>query len=174
MNIRREKPEDYEAISFVTKTAFRDVEHSSQTEAAIIDALREASVLTVSLVAEKSNENGEKEIIGHIAFSPISFAGSENSSTGWYGLGPVSVLPEKQKQGIGSALVHEGLTLLKVAGAEGCVLLGDPEYYKRFGFNNDPRMKLRDVPQEYFLTLPFNKQELPEVEVIYHPAFNAS
>ena len=174
MNIRRERPEDYEAVRIVTKAAFRNVEHSSQTEAEIVDALREASVLTISLVAEELNSSGEKEIIGHIAFSPVAFTGAEDVATGWFGLGPVSVLPEKQKQGIGSALVHEGLTLLKVADAKGCVLLGDPEYYKRFGFRNDPKMRLRDVPQEYFLTLAFDKEELPDADVIYNPAFASS
>jgi putative acetyltransferase len=94
-------------------------------------------------------------------------------SCDWYGLGPVSVLPDYQKQGIGKALVHEGLRLLRVSGAKGVVLVGDPKYYERFGFRNLPDLILEGVPQEYFLALPFGENKSHGV-VVFHEGFNAN
>ena len=105
----------------------------------IINALRAAGALTISLVAEVGGK-----VVGHIAFSPVTIS---DGSHDWYGVGPVSVLPEFQKQGIGKSLIQEGLSLLKAAGAKGCVLVGDPRYYERFGFRNLPDLILDGVPQ---------------------------
>ena len=105
MLIRNEIEEDIEAISEVTIAAFQNLQISNKTEQFIIHALRKAGVLSISLVAEI-----EKQALGHIAFSPVTISdGSKN----WYGLGPISVMPEYQKQGIGKTLVNEGLSLLK-------------------------------------------------------------
>jgi putative acetyltransferase len=121
MIIRNELESDFEAISAVTKAAFANHPHSNQTEQFIVNALRAANALAVSLVAEVDGK-----VVGHIAFSPVTISdGSQN----WYGLGPVSVLPGFRKQGIGKFLIHEGLSLLKALGAKGCVLVGDPKYY---------------------------------------------
>lgn len=73
----------------------------------------------------------------------------------WYGLGPVSVLPEYQKQGIGQSFINEGLSLLKQLGGQGCALVGDPNYYKLFGFKNFPELVHEEIPQDVFLALPF-------------------
>jgi putative acetyltransferase len=91
------------------------------TEQFIVNALRAADALTISLVAEVGTR-----VVDHIAFSPVTIS---DRSHNWYGLGPVSVLPEFQKQGIGKSIIHEGLSLLQALGAKSCVLVGDPEYY---------------------------------------------
>ncbi len=162
--IRKEKSSDIEAIWNVTVATFKNHPISDNTEQFIINELRKASVLTISLVAEL---NGQ--VVGHIAFSPVTISdGSQN----WYGLGPVSVLPEFQNQGIGKSLILEGLSQLKNLDAEGCVLVGDPRYYERFGFRNIPGLIFEGVPQEVFLTLPFY-EKIPRGVVTYHEAFSA-
>jgi putative acetyltransferase len=161
--IRNEIPNDIAAISTLIEAAFKNAPHSSHTEHFIVDALRAAKALTISLVAETDNS-----IIGHVAISPISITdGSKN----WYGLGPISVLPEYQRQGIGSALMTHVLTILKTSKASGCVVLGDPDYYKRFGFKPDSTLILPGVPPEYFQTLPIASKP-PQGEVSYHKAFS--
>ena len=121
MIIRKEIPSDDGAIFDITKAAFENHPYSNNTEQFIINALRADNALTISLVAEM-----DEKMVGHIAFSPVTFSdGSKN----WYGLGPVSVLPDYQKQGVGTKLVNEGLHLLKDLGAGGCVLVGDPNFY---------------------------------------------
>ena len=165
MIIRNELESDAETISSVTKAAFETCPHGDHTEQFIVSALRAANALTVSLVAE---ENGK--VVGHIAFSPVTISdGSQN----WYGLGPISVLPEFQKQGIGKSLIHEGLSLLKALGAKGCVLVGDPKYYERFGFKNLPDLVLDGVPQEYFLALTFGEEKIHGA-VMFHQGFTAT
>ena len=164
MNIRPERPEDAAAIHDLTARAFRDMPFSSQTEAAIVDALRDAGAMTLSLVAEDGGQ-----IVGHVAFSPVTIDGEAG---GWYGLGPVSVEPERQKAGIGKALIREGLEQLQKAGAHGCVLVGEPGYYQRFGFASDPALKYADVPGEYVQRLVF-KGAPPAGEITYHAAFDA-
>ena len=165
MIIRNEKKSDIEVISEITIAAFKNCPHGNHTEQFIISALRAANALAVSLVAEI-----EGRVVGHIAFSPVTISGH---SCDWYGLGPVSVLPDYQKQGIGKSLVHEGLRLLRASGAKGVVLVGEPKYYERFGFRNLPDLILEDVPQEYFLALPFGENKSRGV-VVFHEAFNAN
>ena len=126
--IRNERDDDVSTITEVTIAAFKTLAISNHTEQFIIEALRAADALTVSLVAEV---NGR--VIGHIAFSPVTIS---DGTPNWYGLGPVSVLPEHQRQGIGKALIWEGLSRLKDLNARGCCLVGHPEYYRKFGFTN--------------------------------------
>ena len=163
MHIRDEHPADIAAIHSVTTAAFAGKPYSSQTEARIVDALRDAGVLTLSLVAVRGTE-----VIGHVAFSPVLIAGE---ARGWYGLGPVSVLPELQGLGIGAALIKGGLDRLKRLDAKGCVLLGDPGYYGRFGFAADPGLTYPGPPAEYFQRLTL-EAPTPTGEVRYHPAFD--
>ena len=132
MMIRKEESTDIEAITQVTIAAFENHPISHQTEHFIINALRAAGALTISLVAEIDGQ-----VVGHIAFSPIDIS---DDTTNWYGLGPVSVLPAHQKQGIGKALINEGLSTLKGMNAQGCALVGLPEYYQKFGFKNYPEI----------------------------------
>ncbi len=165
MIIRDETGSDISAIADVTQAAFANLAISNQTEQFIINALRAADALTISLVAELDGD-----VVGHIAFSPVTISdGSQN----WYGLGPISVLPQRQRQGIGSALMHSGLARLKARGAHGCVLVGDPGYYERFGFKSVPEVTHEGVPQQYVLVLPFDGHKAQGV-VAFHPGFSAT
>lgn len=165
MIIRSETQVDIAAISEVTIAAFSDHPISNHTEQFIINALRCDNALTISLVSEI-----EGKIVGHIAFSPIKIS---DGSTDWYGLGPVSVLPELQKQGIGSALILKGISMLKEIGGQGCALVGDPNYYKRFGFKNNPELIHEGIPQEVFLVLPFYENNT-KGKVEFHNGFLAT
>jgi putative acetyltransferase len=164
IDIRSETNEDIGAIAEVTVAAFQTLEISNHTEQFIIEALRAAKVLTVSLVAEVDGR-----VVGHIAFSPVTIS---DGTQGWYGLGPVSVLPEYQRQGIGKALIHEGLTRLKRMQARGCCLVGHPEYYKKFGFDNLSELVHKGVPPEVFLALSFDGKS-PRGTVTFHAGFKA-
>ena len=164
MIIRNETESDIQAIAEITKTAFATLAISQHTEQFIIKALRAAGALAVSLVAEI-----DRSVVGHVAFSPVTIS---DGNPHWYGLGPVSVLPEYQKQGIGSALIREGISRLKGLGGQGCALVGEPSYYQRFGFRNLPALTLEGVPQQYFLALPF-EDPAPAGAVTFHPAFAA-
>ena len=146
--IRNETDADVSAIAEVTVAAFKTLEISNHTEQFIIAALRAAGALTISLVAERDGR-----VVGHIAFSPVAMS---DGSPGWYGLGPVSVLPEYQRQGIGGALIQEGLSRLKGLGARGCCLVGHPEYYKRFGFRNTRGLGHEGVPEDVFFAMSFD------------------
>jgi putative acetyltransferase len=148
----------------VTVAAFKTMEISNQTEHFIISALRNANALTISLVAELDGR-----VIGHIAFSPVTIS---SGTQDWYGLGPVSVLPEYQRQGFGAALILEGLTRLKDIDARGCCLVGHPEYYRKFGFNNRPELMHEGVPPEVFFALSFDGH-IPQGTITFHDAFKA-
>jgi putative acetyltransferase len=163
--IRNEIELDIKAISEVTKAAFDTLPISDHTEQFIIDALRDANVLSVSMVAVSGNQ-----VVGHIALSPVTVS---DGSPGWYGLGPISVLPESQKQGIGKSMMQEGLARLKSLGAKGCILVGDPGYYERFGFRSPPDIFIEGVPQEYVLALPFVESKASGT-VAFHDAFAAT
>lgn len=163
MEIRREQPGDEVAISSLITAAFATAEHRDGTEAAIVEGLRDACALTLSLVAQEGDE-----IVGHIAFSPVTIDGHH---LGWFGLGPVAVRPDRQGSGIGSALIREGLERLDHMGAAGCVLVGEPGLYGRFGFAANQSLKFPGVPAEYFHELCFTGQA-PRGVVAYHPAFD--
>ncbi|BAO88646.1 GNAT family N-acetyltransferase [Caballeronia cordobensis] len=164
--IRKETAKDIYTIESLTEKAFLEMPYSSHTEHFIVNALRRADRLTLSLVAI---ESATDEILGHIAISPVSITGN---ATGWFGLGPLSVTPERQREGIGSALVKEALQHLKNADAAGCVVLGDPDYYARFGFKPEAALILPDVPAEYFQAIAF-KKNIPSGTVTFDEAFEA-
>lgn len=166
IHIRTEKEADIEAISQVTYAAFLGKFSDHPTEHLIVNALREAGMLTISLVAEVDGK-----IVGHVAFSPVTI---NEEFVEWYGLGPVSVVPELQKQGIGSRLIREGLSLLKERGANGCVLEGSPTYYQRFGFKTYSGLTYHAAPApEFFMALPFY-DEVPTGQAEYHKSFYVS
>ncbi|MFB9221988.1 GNAT family N-acetyltransferase [Paracoccus cavernae] len=162
MKLRREIPADIREIRTLTDAAFADAPHSSGTEGAIIDALRAEQQLALSLVAVDAGR-----LVGHIAFSPVTIS---DGAAGWYGLGPMAVRPGDQGRGIGSALVTEGLRHLVRIGAHGCVVLGDPAFYGKFGFAPVPALRFDGAPAEYFMARSF-VPSLPEGEVCYHKAF---
>ncbi|RSZ39624.1 MULTISPECIES: N-acetyltransferase [unclassified Variovorax] len=165
IDIRNEAPADAPAIEAVTAAAFLEAEHSSRTEQFIVNALRRAGQLSVSLVAEDAGR-----IVGHVAISPVRISGD---SPGWYGLGPVSVVPGQQARGIGTRLVNEALAALRGMGASGCVVLGDPAYYGRFGFAATPALVYPGVPAQYFQAL-LVAGAMPSGTVSYHAAFEAT
>ena len=146
MIIRSEKPSDIEVITDVTKLAFEDHSFSQETEHLIIYDLRAAGSLAISVVAEIDGR-----VVGHSAFSPVTISdGTKN----WYGLGPVSVLPDYQGRRIGTAMINNGLALLKSMGGKGCAVVGLPTYYNRFGFKNHTQLILERIPKEVFKAKP--------------------
>jgi putative acetyltransferase len=162
--IRDETPADVQQIQALTITAFLHARYTSHTEQHIVTALRSAGALTLSLVAEMGGV-----LVGHVAVSPVSIS---DGAVGWFGLGPISVGPRHQRQGVGSQLMREALRALRARGACGCVVLGEPEYYGRFGFVADPDLILPGVPPEYFQAVSFDSSR-PQGTVTYHSAFNA-
>jgi putative acetyltransferase len=162
--IRDETDADVSAITDVTIAAFKTLEISNKTEQYIIEALRAAKALTVSLVAEV-----DSRVVGHIAFSPVTIS---DGSRNWYGLGPVSVLPGYQRQRIGKTLIQEGLSRLKDRNAQGCCLVGHPDYYRKFGFKNISGLVHEGVPQEVFFALSFDGR-YPQGTVAFHEGFKA-
>lgn len=166
MIVRPELPEDIAAIEQVTIAAFTGKPYADGTEHLIINRLREAHALALSLVAEI-----EGKVVGHVAFSIVTVNGADR---GWYGLGPISIHPDFQRQGIGSTLIYKGLSQIRGLGANGCVLEGDPNYYKRFGFKSHPHLVYEKAPApQYFMALPFH-DDIPTGSVEFHPAFYTS
>jgi putative acetyltransferase len=163
--IREEKNTDHHAISEVTIAAFEKMEISNHTEQFIIQALRSAKALSISLAAEV-----DSRVVGHIAFSPVTMS---DGTKDWYGLGPVSVHPDFQRKGIGKALIREGLLRLKGLKAKGCCLVGHPQYYRQFGFENVEGLIYESVPPEAFFVLSFDGN-IPEGHVMFHEGFKAN
>ncbi len=163
--IRREEPSDIESIDQVTKAAFASAAYSSGTESFIIKALRAGGQLTISLIAEE-----EGGLIGHIAISPVTIS---TGSEGWFGLGPVSVIPSKQGSAVGSSLIRAAIDELQELHAAGCVVLGEPSYYERFGFRSDARLQYVHAPAEYFQVQSFTG-EIPAGTVEYDDSFNVT
>lgn len=160
--VRPEAHGDLAAIREVNVVAFQGHPFSQQTEHLIVEALRAADALELSLVAESDGE-----VVGHIAFSAADIGGA---STGWSLLGPVAVLPAHQGEGIGRMLVEAGLAVLRSREARGCVLVGDPAFYGHFGFRHHEGVTWHGVPDENVLCLLMSG-EMPTGEVAYHPAF---
>ena len=162
VKIREETAADVAVIEALTRTAFLSASHSSLTEHLIASALRRAGQLAVSLVAQ----HGEA-VIGHVGVSPVAIT---DGTQGWFGLGPLAVLPQRQRRGIGTQLMHAALERLRGHQAGGCVVLGDPAFYARFGFRPDPDLLLPGVPAEYFQAIAFGRRR-PRGTVTYHEAF---
>ncbi len=160
--IRKENPADQSAIYSVTEIAFRDMPYADGTEQDIVNRLRSVGALHLSLVAELDDQ-----VIGHVAFSP---ARADDGSKPWFALGPVSVLPQHQRQGIGSALINAGLTELDREGALGCILVGNPDYYRRFGFEVSSANAPDDETAPYFMIKRF-ADSVPSGVFRFHEAF---
>lgn len=148
--------------------AVNDAAFGLPAEGRIVDALRGAGALTISLVAR-----AEGRIVGHVAFSPVTpMRGSANL----LGMGPVAVIPALQRQGIGSELIRAGLAQARLGGYDGVVVLGHPDYYPRFGFAPASRFGIQceyDVPDDAFMALPLTPAGLTNCAglVRYHAAF---
>ena len=165
IHIRSEQAADTGRIAEVTKLAFREAAHTCGREHAIVEGLRAAGALALSLVAVS-----ELGIVGHVAASPVTVS----EATGdWFGIGPISVLPGCQRQGIGSRLMEAALSQLRARGARGCVLVGDPRFYARFGFQSDATLVVPGVPPDVSLSLRF-VQGADHGAAIFHGAFTAA
>ena len=163
--IRAERPDDAVAIEAVTVDAFQRDPHGGHTEQFIVNALRRAGALTISIVAEHDGH-----IVGHVAISPVTIP---DHPAGWFGLGPVSVKPGLQGRGIGTRLIQQALASLRRLGASGCVVVGEPVYYGRFGFCAHPQLVYPGIPPQYFQALAF-ELPIPSGTVTYHEAFDAT
>lgn len=163
MRIRTEQPADDAAIHELTFAAFEPMPFSSGTEAPIIRALRRSGDLTLSLVAD---EDGE--IVGHVAFSPVTIDGVH---AGWFGLGPISVRADRQRQGIGRALIARGLELLRQRDAAGVALIGNPDIYGRVGFESDGLLAYGDLDRRFVQRLVLSGPP-PHGELKFAPAFD--
>lgn len=163
MDIRFERPADVVGICELTTLAFKNTAHGSGTEALVVERLRAAKALTVSMVAIEDDE-----VFGHVACSPVTIKPDQPD---WYGLGPVSVRPDRQRLGVGQALIHAALDELRSLEAAGCVLLGDPGYYHRFGFVSDAALTYRGARSRYFQRL-FLRGATATGDVSFHPSFD--
>lgn len=170
VTLRGERAGDAAALARVIVAAFADEPQGGQFERRIVDALRADGRLSVSLVAVRDGR-----LVGHVAFSPVAIgAGGE----GWHGLAPLAVWPGCQRQGIGAALVRAGLNALRRAGARGCVVLGEPAYYARFGFGfgfgSAGDIVFPQAPPDALMALPFGEHApCPAGELRYHASFYA-
>jgi putative acetyltransferase len=161
--IRPETPADRAAIRAVHRTSF-----PTGAEARLVDALRESGRLRLSLVAVDQDR-----VVGHVAFSPVTLAGAGDGA----GLAPVAVLPEHRRRGIADQLIREGLDELGLAGCGFVVVLGDPGYYRRFGFEPAARWGLCDEygAGDAFQTIELRPHAIPNGGglVQYAPEFSA-
>jgi putative acetyltransferase len=162
--IRDELEGDRQAIYGLTQRAFAPMVFRAGNEQDLINTLRDGAALALSLVAILGDE-----VVGHVAFSPATTA---DAAPGWFGLGPVSVEPTLQRQGIGSALIKTGLKRLVAMNAAGCILTGNPAYYTRFGFRLFPSLAPACEPAQYFMVLPF-ADSAPASVFAFHPLFYA-
>lgn len=164
--IRDEVAADADAITAVTVSAFQDSKlPGERVEPLVICGLRKAGALTLSLVAVTDGH-----LVGHVAFSSITIS---DDTTDWYHLGPVSVLPEFQGNRIGTALITTGLERLRLLGAAGCWLAGDPGYYNRFGFREQPGLSYEGLAPEVSLALSLDGH-YPQGQITIHPAFHVT
>jgi len=165
MLIRTEAPADILVIDRLLKSAFE-----TEAEANLVMQLRENSHLTLSLVACTD----EGEVVGHAMFSPVTLEGEDLN---WQGLAPVAVKEEYRKQGIADKLIREGLSSLFEFGYPACVVLGDPNYYGRFGFEAAESKQMRcewDVPAGAFQVLAMAEGEFDQRQglIQYCPEFS--
>jgi putative acetyltransferase len=164
VGIRDQTEADFAAVHRLVTAAFNGMPYACGREPFLMDALWRTGAATTALVAEDAGA-----IVGQVAFSKVKIGGAD---VGWHGCGPLSVLPLRQRQGIGGALMRAGLERLRALGAKGCVLVGDPKYYCRFGFANPNVLRFPGVPPEFFMALAL-AGATPSGDVEFDPAFEA-
>ena len=162
IEIRTETTADVQAIHDVTQRAFAGRPYAAGDEQDVIDRLRAIGALHLSLVATDGGQ-----LIGQITFSPATL---HERPSNWYALGPVSVEPERQSEGIGGMLINAGLERLQREQAAGCILTGNPAYYQRFGFALAPAHVPDNESVDHFM-VKILQGELPEGRFAFHPAF---
>jgi putative acetyltransferase len=162
LEIREEQAADRPTIHAVTEAAFRHMPYADGDEQDVIERLRAALALTLSLVAVENSK-----VIGQVTFSPATIT----EGTGpWFALGPASVAPSRQGCGVGSALIAEGLARITALGALGCILTGNPDYYSRFGFHIAPQ-NTPDNESAIYFQLKLISGAQPAGRFCFHPAF---
>ena len=156
ITIRPEQPDDFAAVRTINEAAFGE-----PSEATIVDSLRNTCPDVVSLVAVEDDR-----ILGHIFFSPVLVSGGDKVTEGM-GLAPMAVLPERQRQGIGSMMVEAGIDAIRALGCPFVIVLGHPEYYPRFGFTPASSRGLLSqwdgVPDEAFMVLVLDESGMAGV-----------
>lgn len=162
-NIQEETEQDVQGIRLVHRLAFQ-----RDGEADVVDRLRENCPVFISLVAKI----GDK-VIGHVLFTPARLIQNQGWSIEGLGLAPLAVLPEYQKQGVGTGLCVEGLTRAALSGYPFAVVLGDSAYYPRFGFKKASTFGIRcayeDIPDEAFMIKILKPKIMTDVEgVVYY------
>lgn len=162
MLIRTESANDAVKIHQLTKSAFDGRPYAGGDEQHVVDRLRAHKALILSLVAIDHDE-----LVGQISFSEAT---NTDGSQPWIALGPVSVLPTRQRQGIGSRLILQGLEEFAARGTLGCILTGNPDYYRRFGFAVTPDHAPSNEPAEFFMLKLFGEQA-PGGRFSFHPLF---
>ena len=168
VDVRHERRGDEAAIAGVNDLAFAQFDESR-----IVDAVRAAGKIAVSLVAT----DGQR-IVGHVLFTPVTLDDPEDR-TSIVGLGPIAVAPEHQRSGVGTLLIRAGLAECASRGAVAVVVVGHPSYYPRFGFQPASRFGLRceyDVPDDVFMALELTPGSLRQTTgtVRYVPEFGAA
>lgn len=164
MKIREEALRDAQAVFDLTQAAYAPMPFADGNEADLPARLRADGMLTLALVAEEAGR-----IVGEVAFSPAALSGSDGQ---WHALGPISVAPDRQRQGIGRALVAEGLSRLRAAGSDGVVLIGNPEVYHHYGFASFPGLTYRDLDTSLVMAHAFGDRQ-PSGEIAFAPALEA-
>ncbi len=164
--VRDETPADIDGIRSVERAAF-----GRDNEADLVDSLRGSAVPFLSLVAVSSGQ-----VVGHVLFTRVAFAPPRDSLS--FGLAPLAVDPGHRGKGIGTALVEAGLARLREMGCGVVVVLGDPEYYGRFGFQPASSLGLRcgfDAPPEACMALTLGSAYVPQhgsATILYRPEFD--
>lgn len=159
INIRKEQLKDREEIYNLIKESFKSAENSDGSEQDLVNRLRNSDsyIHDLSLVA-----TCDKTIVGHIMFTKISIE-NKDLKTASLALAPLSVLPKYQRQGIGSKLISEGLSIAKNLGYKSVVVLGSEKYYPRFGFKEAKEFGINppfDVPSENFMVIDLEPASL--------------
>lgn len=162
LTVRPERDDDRHAVHDVTQRAFAPMSYAGGNEQDLINRFRDAGALAASLVAQYDGH-----VVGQLTLTPATAA---DSSAGWFAMGPVAVAPEMQGMGIGAALIRAGIDWLHDHAAAGCVLVGNPAYYSRFGFRRAPQLCPPGQPADYFQILPIGTAE-PTSVVAFHPLF---
>jgi len=164
VRIRAAMDEDAKAIHVLTRDAFASMWFADENDQHLPARLQTDGDLTLSLVAVTD------EIIGHVAFSPVTIA---NAKGDWYALGPISVLAARQRQGVGTLLAKTGLAQLRDIGAAGCVLTGNPDVYRPMGFSSDHALTYGGLNPQYiqYLTL---SGSIPTGEITFAPALQGN
>lgn len=166
LEIQEEEAAHHLAVFELIEGAFRGRPYSEGDEQYLPRSLRESDALELSLVALDRGR-----VLGNVVFSRVEIGGQDLN---WFGLGPVAVEPKFQRRGVGGSLIRKGLEILKeTRDARGVVLVGDPSYYQRFGFERIPGLEYEGVDPKYFQGIHF-RGSLPQGNVRFHPCFDSS